>query len=317
MRAVRFARYGGSEVLELVEHPDPRPAPGQVVIRMRAASINPRDWMIRSGRYPFRFMLPKLPFVLGSDVAGVVEAVADDVEGLAPGDEVVAMVPSSDGFGAYAELVAVRASVVAKKPAGVSFEDAGALPLAALTALQALRDDGGLRAGQRVVVAGASGGVGHYGVQIARRLGASEVIGVCSAKNADFARELGCDRVIDYREARYEDELRDVDVIFDAIGRTGFARAKKALGPKGVYVSTVPSAGLYVHALRSRLLPIGRRAAIVLVRSRRDDLEQLLAWMADGDLRSVIDTREGLENVRALHDHSRSFRTRGKNVIVA
>ena len=261
-------------------------------------------------------MLPKLPFVLGSDVAGVVEAVADDVEGLAPGDEVVAMVPSSDGFGAYAELVAVRGSAVAKKPAGVSFEDAGALPLAGLTALQALRDDGGLKTGMRVVVAGASGGVGHYGVQIARRLGASEVIGVCSAKNADFVRDLGCDRVIDYREARYEDELRDIDVIFDAIGRTGFARAKKALSPRGVYVSTVPSAGLYAQALRSRLLPIGRRAAIVLVRSRRADLDEMLAWMAAGDLRSVIDAREGLDNVRALHDHSRSFRTRGKNMIV-
>lgn len=316
MKAVQFSRYGGSDVLELVDLPAPRPEAGQVVIRSRAASINPRDWMIRSGRYPFRFMLPKRPFVLGSDVAGVVEAVGEGVTDFTPGQAVAAMVPSSDGFGAYAEQVAVRASSVVAKPEDVSFEAAAALPLAGMTALQALRDEGGLRPGQRVVVGGATGGVGHYGVQIARILGASEVIGVCSEKNASFARELGCDRVIDYRKERYEEQLDGVDVIFDAIGRTGFARARRALAPRGVYVSTVPGASLVAQVVRTRLWPWGQRAAFVGVRARGDDLRDLLGWMADGRLRSVVDRGEPLDQVRALHDHSRSFRTRGKNLIV-
>ncbi|MEO1366244.1 MAG: NAD(P)-dependent alcohol dehydrogenase [Acidobacteriota bacterium] len=316
MKAVQFSRYGGSDVLEDVDLPDPEPGAGQVVIRSRAASINPRDWMIRSGRYPFRFMLPKRPFVLGSDVAGVVEAVGEGVEHLRPGQAVAAMVPSSDGFGAYAERVAVRARSVVAKPESVSFESAAALPLAGLTALQALRDGGRMRTGHRVVVAGATGGVGHYGVQIARILGASEVIGVCSAKNAELARELGCDLVIDYREERYEDRLGGVDLIFDAVGRTGFARARRALGRRGVYVSTVPGPRLLAEVIRTRLWPWGQRAAFVAVRSSGEDLRELLGWMADGRLRSVVDRAEPLGQVRALHDHSRSFRTRGKNLIV-
>ncbi|MEM8997758.1 MAG: NAD(P)-dependent alcohol dehydrogenase [Acidobacteriota bacterium] len=315
MKAVQFSRYGGSDVLELVDIPVPRPGPGQVTIRSRAASINPRDWMIRSGRYPFRFMLPKRPFVLGSDVAGFVEAAGEGVDDFEPGQAAAAMVPSSDGFGAYAEQVAVRASSVVAKPDTVSFESAAALPLAGLTALQALRDGGRMRPGHRVVVAGATGGVGHYGVQIARILGASEVIGVCSERNVELARELGCDRVVDYRKARYEDLLDGVDVIFDAVGRTGFARARRALAPRGAYISTVPGASLVAQVARTRLTPWGPRAAFVAVRSSGEDLRRLIGWMADGRLRSVIDRAEPIEQIRDLHDHSRSFRTRGKNVI--
>ncbi|MEM1182142.1 MAG: NAD(P)-dependent alcohol dehydrogenase [Acidobacteriota bacterium] len=315
MQAIHIAGYGGTEVLELVDAPDPKPKAGEVVIRSRAASVNPRDWMIRSGRYPFRWMLPKLPFVLGSDVSGVVGAVGEGVDGFVPGEPVAAMVPSSDGFGAYAEQVAVRATSVVPKPATVSFEAAAAVPLAGLTALQAIRDEGRLRPGQRVVVAGASGGVGHFGVQIARLLGAAEVVGVCSAANVDFVRDLGCSQVIDYRQERYEDKLRGVDLIFDAVGRTGFARARRALTPRGTYVSTVPGGALIAQIARTRLWPWGQRAAFVGVRSRGADLATLMRWMEEGRLRATIDQTRPLDRVRELHEHSRSFRTRGKNLI--
>lgn len=317
MKAAWIEAYGGIDQLRVGDWPDPVPKATELLIEVHASSINPRDWLIRSGRYVFKPMLPTLPFVLGSDVAGVVREVGAKVEGgFVPGDRVAAMLPSSKGFGGYAELATVDASVVARLPDSVSFEQAGALPLAGMTALQALRDDAQLRAGQKVVIVGASGGVGHYGVQIARCLDAGEIVGVCSARNVDLARELGCDRVVDYRQHDVTEEVRDADVVFDCIGRVGFGAARAMLAPRGTYVTTVPNGASVTSSLGTRLWPWGQRSRIVLVRSNRADLLQLLAWMAEGRLRSVIDRQEPLDNVAALHEHSRSFRTRGKNLIL-
>lgn len=191
------------------------------------------------------------------------------------------------------------------------------MPLAALTALQALRDDARLRPGQRAVIVGGSGGVGHYGVQIARALGAAEVIGIASERNLDFLRELGCDRALDYRAGDPWEVLRgeDLDVVFDTIGRVGLAKASRALGPRGAYVTTVPSGRQIFDSIRTALWPFGRRSRIVLVRASGDDLAWLGRLAEEGRLRSTLDRVEPLENVAALHEHSRSFRTRGKNVL--
>ena len=315
MQAVQIDRFGPSDVLRRVELPVPRPGPEQVLVAVHAASINPRDWMIRAGTYVLKAMLPKLPVVLGSDLAGVVVAVGSAVRRFRPGDRVFAMVPSSDGLGAYAEYAVVRQSAVANMPEGVDFPQAAGMPLAGMTALQALRDEGRLQPGQAVVVVGAVGGVGHYGVQIARAMGAERIVGVCSAANHPLALELGCHEVIDYKKENYIESVNGIDLVFDAIGRGSLHRNRPVLRRRGTYVTTIPSPSAAWASLRTRLWPLGRRSRMVLVRSNHRDLEQLARWADEGKLRTVIDHIEPLDRVKALHDHSRSFRTRGKNVI--
>jgi NADPH:quinone reductase-like Zn-dependent oxidoreductase len=271
--------------------------------------------MIRAGTYIFRAMLPKPPVVLGSDVAGVVASVGSEVRRFRPGDRVFAMQPSSDGFGGYAEYAAVRESAVAPLPADLDFVSAAGIPLAGLTALQAIRDDGRFRADQSIVITAAVGGVGHYGVQIAKALGAGRIVGVCSAANHELARELGCDEVIDYREQDYTRTVKGIDLVFDAIGRGSLAKARPVLAEGGSYVTTIPSPGRAFDSLRTRLWPFGRRSRMALVRSNSADLELLARWATEGRLRTVVDRVEPLDGARALHDHSRSFRTRGKNIL--
>lgn len=317
MKAVFFEEFGDSSVLRYGDWPDPEPGPNEVLIDVHAASVNPRDWLIREGRYFAKPILPKLPFILGSDVAGVVAAVGHQVQQFQPGDEVMAMRPSSDGFGGYAERIAVRASAVAPKPPSMSFAEAAALPLAALTSLQALRDNANLRHGQTVLVVGASGGVGTYAVQIAACLGA-EVTGVCSAKNADFVRTLGAQNVIDYQTERFQDVGGSYDVVYDTIGRESLKSCRTVLKSRGVYVTTVPNVANALASARSRLLGwlLGQRSRMVLVRSSSTDLELLSGWIEEKRLKSVIDLQVPLAEAARAHDHSRTFRTRGKNILL-
>lgn len=319
MRAVLLPESGDMDVLRVESLAVPAVGPHDVLVRVRAASVNPRDWMIRAGTYPFRRTLPSFPFVLGSDVAGTIVQVGARVDDWSVGNDVFAMVPTTYGFGGYAEYAAVPAKSLALKPADATFEDAAAVPLAGLTALQAIRDDGRMKPGNRVVVVGASGGVGHYGVQIAKALGASTVVGVCSERNADMVRELGADRVIDYRSESFLDALKDdepYDLVFDAIGRHSLAKCKKIMSRRGAYVTTVPSAGIVFDAVRTFVWRFGRTARIVLVASRGEDLALMASWMESGQLHSVVDQTAPLEGYADLLGHSRTFRTRGKNVFV-
>lgn len=316
MKAVSFARTGGSEVLEYGDWPTPVPRPSEVLIEVHAASVNPRDWLMRSGRYVFQRFLPKLPFILGSDVAGVVVAKGKTVRDLQEGDRVFAMIPSKDGFGAYAEYAAVRAEVVAKAPAGLFFAEAAAIPLAGMTALQSLRDDARLRPGQRVMVVGAVGGVGHFAVQIAKNLGAAEVVGVCRGDNAELALSLGCDRVIDYKTVPYLDTERGYDVVFDTIGKESEKKSRRMLTGRGFYVTTVPSPAAFRSLALSLLWPFGQKLRVSLVRSRRADLELFARWAEEGRLKVLLDRRVPLEEAADVHDYMRSFRTRGKNVLL-
>jgi NADPH:quinone reductase-like Zn-dependent oxidoreductase len=317
MRAVILRRFGGPEVLELGEVPRPRPRRDEVLVEVRASSINPRDWLIRSGKYPFQGLLPRRPFVPGSDLAGVV-AEAGSASAFEPGQAVFAMQPTSRGFGAHGEYVAVPATALAPKPECLSFEEAAGIPLAGLTALQALRDDARLREGQSVLVIGASGGVGTYAVQIARALGA-RVTGVCSARNRELVEGLGAERVIDYQATNPLEHGERFDVVFDVIGKESLERCDRVLRRDGVYVTTVPRrrqiAAWARSAVGHRLGLTRRRSTVVLVRSRGVDLRWLAGLAEKGALRTVIDRVLPLEEIATAHELSRTFRTRGKLIL--
>ncbi|MEE8522646.1 MAG: NAD(P)-dependent alcohol dehydrogenase, partial [Thermoanaerobaculia bacterium] len=267
---------------------------------------------------PFRALLPRFPFVLGSDVSGVVAAVGGRVQGFREGQEVYAMQPSSRGFGTYAEFVAVPAAAVASKPSTMSHAEAAGVPLAALTARQALLEDAGLKPGHKVLIIGASGGVGSYSVQIAKSIGA-DVTGVCSTRNLEFVGDLGADRVIDYKREPFLDTGDVYDVVFDTIGKENLKRCAFSLTRRGVYVTTIPSLRTLrdsiVSRLRSSMPGKRRKSRVVLVRSRGAELAELTRLVEEGKLRTHVDRVFPLEEAAAAHDASRTFRTRGKLVL--
>jgi NADPH:quinone reductase-like Zn-dependent oxidoreductase len=302
---------GGPPALESL--PVPVPARGELLVRVRAAAVNPRDWMICEGRYPLQWRLPRGPLVLGSDFAGEVVAVGPGCQRLAPGERVHGM-QAGQRFGAFAEYLAVAESVTARLPAALDFAQGAAMTLCGLTAWQALHGEARLSAGQRVLVVGASGGVGHLAVQLAVAAGVA-VTGVCSSANTDFVRGLGASRVIDYRR-RSPAQLADRwPVVFDTIGRHGVAAWRPRLEPGGVYVTTVPGPRAIAASLRARLLPFGRRCRLVVVRASAKDLEALDALFEAGRLGVTIAASHPLERLPEALAASRSFRTRGKLVI--
>ena len=232
MKAVRIHRFGGPEVLQIDEIAKPEPSDGKLLIRVSAASVNPVDYKIRQGGYP-KVSDKDLPVTLGRDVAGVVETPGGD---FAAGDEVYAHLDWADG--GYAELALCAPEGVAAKPSGIGMVEAAAVPLAATTAWQGLFDHGGLKAGERVLIHGASGGVGAFAVQFAHIAGA-EVIATASADEIDRVRRLGADRVIDHKAEKFEDQVHDVDLVFDLIGKDTQERSFQTLRRGGRLISTV------------------------------------------------------------------------------
>ncbi len=313
MQAVYFEQHGGPEVLQVGERPRPEPKPDQLLVEVHAAGVNPRDWMLRQGTYFAGRLVGSPPIIPGSDVSGVVAEVGSRVDGFSVGDEVVAMQSTLGRMGAYAEFMAVKASCVAHKPAEVSHRDAAALPVAGLTAWQALFEIAKVGSGSAVTVVGAAGGVGHYATQLARWSGA-EVTAVCGPDNLDFVSELGAATAIDYASEHFVDVVSDQALVFDTIGRESVAAVAKTLGRRGVHVTTVPNAEVVVATLLSRLRG-GRRVAPVLVRPRQQDLTSLLQLMAAGDLRSVIAGVYPLAEAAEAQRQSRTFHTRGKLVL--
>ena len=232
MKAVRIHRFGGPEVLQIDEIAKPEPSDGKLLIRVSAASVNPVDYKIRQGGYP-KVSDKDLPVTLGRDVAGVVETPGGD---FAAGDEVYAHLDWADG--GYAELALCAPEGVAAKPSSIGMVEAAAVPLAATTAWQGLFDHGGLKAGERVLIHGASGGVGAFAVQFAHIAGA-EVIATASADEIDRVRRLGADRVIDHKAEKFEDQVHDVDLVFDLIGKDTQERSFQTLRRGGRLISTV------------------------------------------------------------------------------
>ncbi len=236
MKAVVITKYGSPDVLKLQEVEKPAPGDDEVLVRIHAVSANAADWHIMLGR-PFiargmtgGYRKPRFE-ILGSDIAGTVEAIGKNVTTFQPGDEVFGGI----GHGGFAEYACVRETRLLPKPANVSFEAASAVPIAATTALQGLRDSGHIRAGQKVLVNGASGGVGSFAVQIAKAFGA-EVTGVCGPRNLERVRSIGADHVIDYTKEDFTRNGQQYDLIYDAVGNRSVLEYKRALTPQGTCV---------------------------------------------------------------------------------
>jgi len=312
MRAVGIRRYGPPEVLETLEVERPEPASDGVLIRVFAAGVNPADCLLRSGGLRF-VARQKMPFVPGADVAGVVEAAGPDATRFRVGDPVYAMLPNTAG-GGYAEYAVAAERDVAPVPPGLTFGEAAGVPLAALTALQALRDGANLGAGASVLVNGASGGVGTFAVQVARAIMGASVTAAASGRNADLVRDLGADEFLDYTaedvtggEARY-------GVVLDAANVLPFRKVRRVLRPNGVFVTVNPFIGRLSPGWLARFRE-GRRIKSVLVKPDGGDLEKMGAWISSGEVRPVIDRGYPLTDAAEAHRLSESRRARGKVVL--
>lgn len=304
MRVVSQRRLGGPEVLEIVERDRPAPGPDEVLVRVRAAGVNPADWLVRSGAAP---LFGEPPFVLGWDVSGVVEEVGPRVTRFRPGDEVYAMRRG----GAYAEYVVEPAGDLALKPGSIDHIQAGALPAVSLTAWQALVGIAGVGPGQRVLVHAAAGGVGHVAVQIAKARGAY-VLGTARAGNHEFLRGLGVDEPIDYTAVDFEAAARDVDVVFDLVGGEYGARSLEVLKPGGLLVSAmIGGPGVTADEAEAR----GRRFSLVGVRASGADLERISELIESGRLRVHVETVLPLEDVAKAHELGEAGRRKGKIVL--
>ncbi|MFJ9630668.1 NADP-dependent oxidoreductase [Streptomyces sp. NPDC101175] len=307
MRAVGQQVLGGPEVLEVVEVAKPAPRANEILIRVRAAGLNPTDWKHRqTGGF-----LGEPPFVLGWDVSGVVEAVGVGVARFTPGDEVFGMLSYPWGHGSHAEYVAAPARAFVHKPAAVDHVQAGALPLVSLTAWQALVENAELRPGQRVLIHAAAGGVGHVAVQIAKAHGAY-VIGTASAGKHDFLRELGADEVIDYRETDFTEAVKDVDVVLDTLGGDNAVRSLRVLRRGGAVISILPIGGAEFHEEAERL---GVRAVRMLVDADRADLQAVADLVEAGKLRATIAGTFPLAGAAEAHALGDTGRTTGKLVL--
>jgi len=309
VKAIRYHRFGPPEVLRWEEAPTPRAGRAQLSVRVRATALNPKDVLTRKGK--LGPLSPRFPIVPGQDFAGVVESVGKGVKGFAVGEEVFGMIGGLR-TGANAEVLVVPEDEVALAPRRASFVEAAAIPLTGLTALQALRDDVKLRAGEEVALNGASGGVGVVAVQIAKILGA-RVVAVCSSRNVDRMRELGADEVLPYDERPLLERARTFDVVFDIFGTAPWPAARPLLGPGGRYVTAIPRPKGLLRDLGSRLT--GGPAYTVVVTSRRRDLQLLAQWVDQGKLRCVVDRTWPIEAAAEAHAYLETRRARGKVVL--
>jgi NADPH:quinone reductase-like Zn-dependent oxidoreductase len=321
MKAITYHRYGAPEVLEFQEVDEPVVGDDEVLVRVRAASANPRDWHFMRGlpafmRLQFGLRQPKHSG-LGSDIAGQVEAVGANVTRFRPGDEVYADVV----MGGFAELASVPEAFLAPKPANLTFEQAAAVPLAALTALQGLRDHGRVQPGQQVLVIGAAGGVGTFAVQLAKWLGA-EVTGVCSTRNVDLVRSLGADHVVDYTQADVTRSGQRYDLIFQLAGTSSPSDLRRALTPRGMLLlSSGESDGRLLgpvdRIIKALLLaPFVRQRLVPFVAKRSgDDLRVVKELIEAGTVMPVIDRTYPLGDVPEAIRYLEEGHARGKVVI--
>jgi NADPH:quinone reductase-like Zn-dependent oxidoreductase len=303
MKAVRIHEFGGPETLQVEELPTPTPETGQVLIRVLAASVNPVDYKIRKGGY-----LPEsaLPLTLGRDVAGIIERVGPEVRNFQEGEAVYAMLDRIHG--GYAEYVADRAMNCAKKPARLDFIQAAAVPLAGLTAWQGLFDHGELKGGERVLIHGAAGGVGHFAVQFAKARGAT-VFATCSGEDAEFVKKLGADEVIDYHGERFEDRARDIDLVFDLVAGETQDRSFAVLKTGGRLISTLQEPDK-AKAAEKRI-----KGVHYMAKPDGDELAEIARLI---DAEKVTPTIEGVFPLTAAADAEQELETahvRGKLVL--
>lgn len=322
MKAIIYTKYGSPDVLQYIDAEKPMPKANEVLVKIAASSANTLDWRMMRAT-PFLARLENGLFKpkrtkLGADIAGRVEAVGSGVTQFKPGDEVFGDIWLS-GLGGFAEYGCVREDTLVAKPANVSFEAAAAAPLAALTALQGLRDKGQIQSGQQVLINGASGGVGTFAVQIAKALGA-EVTAVCSTRNLDMVRSIGADHVIDYTKEDFTQNGKQYDLIFCAVGNYSIADYKRALKPQGicVIVGFTTLRLMFEHLIFGprRSKAGGQRVGMMgTVRPNREDLTFLKELLESGKVTPVIDRSYPLAEVPESLRYLEAGRARGKVVI--
>jgi len=313
MKALIYRKFGSPDVLEWVENwPKPAVSPGKVLIRSIAGSINPKDVLLRKGKFSCTLARDPLPRVSGLDVAGEIVEVGRGVSNFKVGDLVFGMTNKFSG-GVHAEWAALRANEIAFMPPNITAVEASSIPLAAQTALQALRDYCQVAAGQRVLINGASGGVGHFAVQIAKVMGA-EVHAVCGPDHLDFVTSLGADVVHDYTVQPAPAIKSSFHSVFDVFGRYSVRDFAKQLGASGIFVSTVPRpATMFGEGLA--LAGFNKRSRLVLVGSNTADLTQIAEWVETNQLRPHVEKVYAAANAAEAHRHIEGKHTTGKVVI--
>jgi NADPH:quinone reductase-like Zn-dependent oxidoreductase len=324
VKAIVRDTYGSADVLELTDIDKPEPGDDEVLLRVHAASVNPADWHILRGvpyiaRMQFGLGKPK-DRVLGCDVAGHIEAVGNNVTMLQPGEEVFGS-PFMHGLGAFAEWVCISEDLLAPKPANLSFEQVAAVPLAALTALQALRGQGRIEPGYKVLIIGASGGVGTFAVQIAKSFDA-EVSGVCSTRNLEMVRALGAEHVIDYTQEDFTHSGQKYDLIFQLAGTLSPSECRSALTSNGtLLISSGESEGSWIgpldRVIKALVLSpfVSQKMASFTVKPNREDLQLLKQFIEDGTITPVIDRSYPLAQVPEAIRYLEEGHARGKVVI--
>jgi NADPH:quinone reductase-like Zn-dependent oxidoreductase len=322
MKAAVYTRYGPPEVVQIADVEKPVPEDNEVLIKVRAASLNPLDWhFMRGTPYAVRIIAglrkPKFPG-LGVDVAGQVQALGAKVSQFKLGDEVFGSCK-----GAFAEYVCASESVLVMKPANVTFEQAASVPVAAYTALQGLRDKGNIQAGQKVLVNGAAGGVGTFAVQIAKSFGA-DVTGVCSTRNLELVRSMGADRVIDYTQEDFTKGAQRYDLFLDCVGNHSLSATTRVLNPKGTYVGAGGTTdnwmiGPLVRAISSLVVSLSgnRKLLMILARPNKQDLTFMREQMESGKIMPVIDRHYRLNEISEAIRYLETGHARGKVIITS
>ena len=321
MKGIVYTEYGPPEVLQLKEVNKPTPKEDEVLVRVHAASVNYSDWSFLRGK-PFLVRLmgsgvlkPEI-IILGADIAGRIEAVGVNVEKLQPGDEVFGDI-SECGYGGFAEYVCAPENLLALKPTNLTFEGSAAVPQAAVVALQGLRDEGQIRPGQKVLINGASGGIGSFAVQIAKSFG-TEVTGVCSTRNLDMVRSIGADQVIDYTQEDFAQGEQRYDLIIGAAGYRSIFDYKRALSPTGIYVMT---GGAIAQVFQAMLLGSiisekeGKKLGNLAAKTSQKDLVFVKELIEAGKVVPVIDKSYPLSEVPEALRYYGGGHARGKVVI--
>jgi NADPH:quinone reductase-like Zn-dependent oxidoreductase len=302
MKVVIINEYGNEDVVNYVDVERPAPNKDEVLVKVHFAGVNPVDWKIRGGLGE-RLGL-KLPIMLGGEIAGTIEQTGDEVRDFKEGDAVYGIIPS----GGFAEYAIAKTGEIGPKPKSLDFENAAAIPLGALTAWQAIFDLANLSRGQRILIAGASGGVGSLAVQLAKAKGAF-VIGLASGRNEEFVRDLGADEFVDYTKQKFEEIVKDVDVVFDAVGGDTFERAFQTLKKGGFLVTSV------AFPSEDKAQEFGVKAARVFCKPNANELAEITRLIDEGKLKAHISTILPLAEVKKALQLSESGHTRGKIVL--
>ena len=309
MKAAVIRKYGKPEVFRIEDIPEPSPLPFQVKIKVDYSSVNPVDWKVRSGALAiiagWRF-----PKVLGADFSGTVVQCGSEVTDIQIGDEVFGLSNAVLLAGAYAEYMVCSSQKLTHKPQALSYQQAACVPLAASTAYQALHDLGGIKAGMQVLITGCTGGVGHFAVQLAKAINC-QVTGICHSRNAELAKQIGCDNVLAYDKVDFTKQENQYDIIFDAASKYGYLKSRSKLTSKGTYVSTLPTPWLmFMHGL-SFIVP-WKKGKFVSVKSKRTDLDKIASLCNEGKVKPFIEHTFPLSNIAEAHALSETEKVRGK-----